>query len=251
METIRQGSKGAQVTRWQYFLIGLGYPMVADGDFGPKTHANTVDFQKKNGLTADGIVGQKTYLQAFHLGYRLQEAFDYPAKPNFKPLASNKDRAKIFGNYKYKSAGDGTEAIVILGDWEKKNIVSVEVPQLAGLPGMLPSNKIRFHKLAAKQLERLIQDWEKEGLLPLILSWEGSFVPRFVRGSRRVLSNHAFGSAFDINYAWNKLGQVPALVGEKGAVREMVPIAHKHGFYWGGHFSRMDGMHFEVAKIIK
>jgi len=28
-----------------------------------------------------------------------------------------------------------------------------------------------------------------------------------------------------------------------------VPIAHDHGFYWGGHFSRSDGMHFEVAKL--
>jgi hypothetical protein len=65
------------------------------------------------------------------------------------------------------------------------------------------------------------------------------------------LSNHAYGSAFDINYAWNRLGQVPALVGEKGAVRELVTLAHKHGFYWGGHFNeRLDGMHFEVAKIV-
>ena len=247
METIRQGSKGAQVTRWQYFLLGLEYKLLADGDFGPKTHALTVDFQSKNGLTPDGVVGPNTYLRAFHLGYRLKEAFDYPEKPDFSPLASNRARAKIFG--KYKSAGDGTEAILILDDWERKNIVTVEIPQLQGVKGALPSNKVRFHRLAAKQLENLFKDWEKEGMVPLILSWEGSFVPRFIRGSRRTLSNHAFGSAFDINYAWNKLGQVPALVGEKGAVREMVKIAHSNGFYWGGHFSRMDGMHFEVAIV--
>ena len=50
----------------------------------------------------------------------------------------------------------------------------------------------------------------------------------------------------------NCLGQTfeqPALLGEKGCVRELVPIAHDHGFYWGGHFTRQDGMHFEVARV--
>jgi hypothetical protein len=28
-----------------------------------------------------------------------------------------------------------------------------------------------------------------------------------------------------------------------------VPLAHEHGFYWGGHFSVRDGMHFEVAQV--
>ena len=36
---------------------------------------------------------------------------------------------------------------------------------------------------------------------------------------------------------------------QKSSVRELVPIAHDHGFYWGGHFSRCDGMHFEVARV--
>jgi hypothetical protein len=35
-------------------------------------------------------------------------------------------------------------------------------------------------------------------------------------------------------------------------VRELVPIANAFGFYWGGHFGagRVDGMHFEVAKVL-
>jgi hypothetical protein len=43
---------------------------------------------------------------------------------------------------------------------------------------------------------------------------------------------------------------VPALVGQKGAVRELVPIAHENGVFWGGQFKRKDGMHFEIAKIL-
>jgi hypothetical protein len=56
-------------------------------------------------------------------------------------------------------------------------------------------------------------------------------------------------SAFDINAAWNERGHRPALVGEKGSVRSLVPIAHKWGFWWAGHFSTPDGMHFEVAVL--
>ena len=35
----------------------------------------------------------------------------------------------------------------------------------------------------------------------------------------------------------------------KGSVRQLVPIANELGFYWGGHFNRRDGMHFEMARI--
>jgi peptidoglycan hydrolase-like protein with peptidoglycan-binding domain len=250
MDTIKLGSNGPQVKRWQYFLIGLdNHQIVADGDFGPKTNTATIKFQQENGLSGDGVVGPKTYLVAFRAGYRLKEAFDYPDKPAFNPLVGNAARAKIFGNFKFKSAGDGTEAIIVTDGWADKNIVRVEIPQLKGMKNVPTSGKIQFHRLGANQLQSLFNDWEQAGLTKHILTFEGSYVPRFVRGSRTTLSNHSFGTAFDINYAWNKLGQVPALVGEKGSVREMVAIANKNGFYWGGHFSRMDGMHFEVAEV--
>jgi hypothetical protein len=250
METIKLNSTGPQVKNWQYFLIGLKYnQIVADGDFGPKTHAATVKFQEANGLVGDGIVGKNTYLTAFRAGYHLKEAFDFPSKPSFNPLVGNAARAKIFGNFKFKSAGNGTEDIIITDGWADKNIVRAEIPQLVGIKGAPSSGKIQFHRLGAKQLQSLFKDWESAGFMKNILTWEGSYVPRYIRGSRKTLSNHSFGTAFDINYAWNKLGQVPALVGQKGSVRELVEIANKNGFYWGGHFSRLDGMHFEVAQV--
>ena len=61
MEAIRKGSKGDTVKLLQNILISLGYSIVADGDFGAKTEAIIKDFQKKNGLIADGIVGQQTW----------------------------------------------------------------------------------------------------------------------------------------------------------------------------------------------
>ena len=90
-----------------------------------------------------------------------------------------------------------------------------------------------FHRLAAAQLQGMWAEWETAKLLDRILIYDGSFVPRFVRGSRTVLSNHAFGSAFDINERYNKLGKRPALVGEKGSLRELVPIAKIVGVLLG------------------
>lgn len=92
--------------------------------------------------------------------------------------------------------------------------------------------------------------WGRKGLLKHILTWDGSFAARFIRCSTSSLSNHAFATAFDINADENPLGAEPALPGEKGCVFELVPVAHKFGFYWGGHFSRRDGMHFEIAKVM-
>jgi hypothetical protein len=37
--------------------------------------------------------------------------------------------------------------------------------------------------------------------------------------------------------------------GRREGLHELVPIAHKWGFWWGGHFTTPDGMHFEVAVV--
>lgn len=139
------------------------------------------------------------------------------------------------------------EAIRILDNWVEENIVYVKIPQLIGVKGTYRRKTFAFHKLVAEPVKDLFQAWDDEGLSDLILSWGGSFVPRFIRGSNTSLSNHSFGSAFDINVPWNYLGARPALVGKKGSVRKLVPIANELGFYWGGHFRRKDGMHFEFC----
>lgn len=52
--------KGEDVRSWQLVLIASGYPVTADGVFGPKTSEATKDWQKKRALTPDGVVGPKT-----------------------------------------------------------------------------------------------------------------------------------------------------------------------------------------------
>lgn len=61
-ETLRKGSKGDEVKKLQEALIALGYldDGGADGDYGNGTVAAVKEFQKDNGLTADGHAGQQT-----------------------------------------------------------------------------------------------------------------------------------------------------------------------------------------------
>lgn len=62
--TLRRGSSGEYVTLLQTKLIQRGYdlqPYGSDGKYGTKTENAVKAFQKKNGLTADGICGKNTW----------------------------------------------------------------------------------------------------------------------------------------------------------------------------------------------
>jgi peptidoglycan hydrolase-like protein with peptidoglycan-binding domain len=57
--TIRRGSRGDSVKRWQT-VLGLN----PDGNFGPATEAATKQWQASHGLNPDGVVGPKTWAAA-------------------------------------------------------------------------------------------------------------------------------------------------------------------------------------------
>ena len=65
------GSTGPYVQLAQYFLrvIANYYlevrPIAIDGIFGPETKSATIDFQKRFGLDADGIIGPKTWQKLY------------------------------------------------------------------------------------------------------------------------------------------------------------------------------------------
>lgn len=63
---LKEGSKGPEVTDLQYILKFRGGkgefdPGKVDGIFGAKTKAAVIKFQQSKKLTADGIVGSKTW----------------------------------------------------------------------------------------------------------------------------------------------------------------------------------------------
>lgn len=143
--------------------------------------------------------------------------------------------------------------IQLLDGWADKNIVTVHIPQLKGVPtyGGVLDGDIPFFKGAAAQLKAAFEEIEEKGLLKDIIFWGGSFNPRMVRGSTRTPSNHAFGTAFDINPQQNGLGVTPPPVGAYGSVRRLAPIFKKYGFFWGGDYRRRkDGMHEEVQRLL-
>ena len=66
IQQLSYGSKGDCVKALQRLLVSHGYNLgsgtaAIDGDFGYLTDAAVREFQRKNGLTVDGVVGAKTW----------------------------------------------------------------------------------------------------------------------------------------------------------------------------------------------
>lgn len=273
----------AEVQRWQYFLRRQGIPQVGaiDADFGLNTETGTKFFQVQHGVSATGKVTAATLAAAAEVGYTVvpddyytkRAGAGFPLKPANPSSPTNATRNKDFTCFQFmqrpRAKRPDAEAIVQTGscdgaepDWVAAHIVNVDIPQLRHARGS--SGRVRCHALAAPMLVALFKQWEKDDLLHLIISYEGCFVPRYKRdqappgtaghGQKRSadvkeLSNHSFGSAFDINFTDNQLGKVPAFCGQRGSLRELIASANRLGVFWGGHFGKQDGMHFEISKL--
>lgn len=62
MPTLRRGNQGEAVEELQALLNAkFGFSLEIDGNFGKATETAVKEFQKKNGLNADGVVGKKTW----------------------------------------------------------------------------------------------------------------------------------------------------------------------------------------------
>lgn len=266
----------AEVQRWQYFLLRQGIAMAGqvDGDFGPKSETATKIFQMTKGLSQTGKLDRKTLDAALPLGYtelpdnyyKDRSSFSWPPPPAGLASPSNAWRNATFECFAFKKPTTVGDNIIIgkncsgtKNDWVASNITDLKTDAFGHVPGY--SGYIRCHVLAAPRIDALLAAWRAADLLHLVVSYAGAFVPRYIRkntptpahGTKQStavssLSNHAFGTAFDINATENWLGDTPAQCGQKGAVRELVEIANGLGLFWGGHYStRLDGMHFELA----
>ena len=64
LKELSEGDEGEQVKALQQLLMANGIKLPkygADGDFGAETKAGVIEYQRKNGLAADGIAGPNTW----------------------------------------------------------------------------------------------------------------------------------------------------------------------------------------------
>jgi hypothetical protein len=113
----------------------------------------------------------------------------------------------------------------------------------------VPGTKIRFAcaKAVAPILVSFAKDFHElvepidEGQLD---DWGYAF--RQTRGSDRVLSNHASGTAIDLNAIKHPLGKSNTF--NKHQRNTINLLITKYGLTWGGNYKRRkDDMHFEIA----
>jgi len=276
--TLRRGHQGSDVARLQRFLSGQNIELQfgIDGDYGGDTMRAVKRFQQLHGQEEDGAFGDDCRGVAIQLDYTnvqfpppipetsadVTKAKKLPPKPDSPPQPTADHTAELFGAFEFEHVPtlDNPERIRILGGWEAENIINIEVPELVGMvdlqtpnPRFMETGRVRCHRLAAPKIQRLFQRWAEAGLMDRVLYYVGCFNARLKRKAtqptRRNLSNHSWGTAFDINSRENPLGKPAAIHGQRGCVRELVGIANEEGFYWGGHFNTGDGMHFELARL--
>lgn len=118
-------------------------------------------------------------------------------------------------------------------------------------------NRVYCNKLMVEPLSAAFRDLIKTGAVAELKTWDGCYNPRPIRGyekeferymlakdyinAAKFASLHYWGLAVDVNAPWNKLHMKPTLP------PMFVECFTKNGFDWGGNFSRLDGMHFQLA----
>jgi len=107
--------------------------------------------------------------------------------------------------------------------------------------GMIPK-RIYCNKDLILPLSKVFRSLIDTGFVEEIKTWDGCFNIRKIKGSKS-MSLHSWAIACDVNAFENQLGQIPKL--SEG----FVSCWTDNGFDWGGRFSRMDGMHFQLSNI--
>ncbi|MGQ0678376.1 MAG: M15 family metallopeptidase [Actinomycetota bacterium] len=166
-------------------------------------------------------------------GIRFEQTRPVENRSFFSGLAAQ----KAIGSFRYQGNEDGS--ISQDTSWVARNIVGKTMPILGHM---------RCHKAMFPQLEAALTEIQDRGLAGLINPGEfgGCHVPRFIgHDSGKGISMHAWGLALDINVPSNLQGEPPQLD------PRIVAVFESWGFRWGGRWSVPDGMHFELAALIK
>ncbi len=159
--TLKQGHSGAPVTALQNRLNQLGFNAgAADGQFGPKTTAAVKAFQRAKGLTADGIVGPKTWNK---LGITVSGT---PSTPNTGGVRGNSALANNARSVALSMGGYSSQGLCATGVSRAiQNTYGIKVWGNGNqIDNNLPRNKFKQVNLSlaeALKIPGLILTWEK------------------------------------------------------------------------------------------
>ena len=228
-ETIRLVSKGVERTAR---VAALDVSTFAEGIVASDATASSA----KPTMLLIGVAGTDNADRvALDLAQRLQQNVSLSARsPSFM---IGRGISRLFGSFRYIVLPDGR----ISADpaWARANIRSGRVPILG---------TVHCHRLMLPQLARALGEIERTGLSRLInrSQYGGCYVARTILWNpSNPPSMHAWGLAIDLNVSTNGYGARPRMD------PRIVAIFEKWGFAWGGRWRTPDGMHFELAALLK
>lgn len=156
------------------------------------------------------------------------------------PFLAGRAASQLFGSFRYVVNPDGT--IQQDPSWVRRYIVRTRVPILKW---------VTCHRMMVPQLRAALADVERAGLASKIDlddfgSSGGCYVARKMLWDPNLpVSMHAWGLAIDFNVAGNQYGARPTMD------PRIVEIFERWGFRWGGRWQTPDGMHFELAALVR
>lgn len=231
MEALKKGSFGEEVKQWQLFLQSAGYKLpYVDGAFGPETERETLKFQLKNGLKADGIVGPKTFKFITNVSKNtpLSQRWpkqDYNSMVDFYgPVGEN--QIKIELPYKLKLA------------WAPSTTLSRITcnQKVAQSLGIIFDNTLKTY--GEKDIEKL-----------RLNMFGGCLNVRKMRGGS-AWSIHSWGAAIDLDPDNNQLKWAsPKATFSKKEYEPFWKIVEAEGWTSLGRRRNYDWMHFQAAYL--
>lgn len=137
--------------------------------------------------------------------------------------------------------------------FQRQNMGMLDFSDYSKVNKRLP-NKIYCNKIIMEDLCKVFNDLVRTKLINEIISYDGCFNPRYIRGleHKKLLSNHAFGTALDLNATQNPLGKSREeciALGLKPFSLGFIQIWGEYNFLSGEKFRRKDLMHFEYTKL--
>jgi peptidoglycan hydrolase-like protein with peptidoglycan-binding domain len=251
--TIRRGSKGDDVRRWQAFLLMDGYRIgLADGNFGQKTETATKQFQSKKGLKADGIVGNNTWKFVPNNFIPILPAIPVnkpSSNNNNKPSAPSKPSNLVWPKQDYNSMVNFYGPV-----GENQTKLTLPYPMKLAWDTNTTLTRITCHKKVAKSLYTILENIKKiygdKEIKRLRLDlFGGCLNVRKMRGGS-AWSTHSWGCAIDLDPDRNQLrwGKDRASFG-RPEYKEFLDCFEAEGWVSLLRARNFDAMHMQAALL--